>query len=245
MTTVQLRSGLIVLIQQNLLLFREDPVTQATTYEANADAAYNILRNGKILEMIGDRYGAAERELVHTLLLFGHIQISDLTEHFEAKIGQNGGSGKTNGVPNGEATVNGVRQGQHGASTGHIESAAHVNSLLNRLIQDGLVEVVHKWTFQSLEDIQDEVEMELAKKCPLEERKGKKKAEYTKLFISRLEEILDEGQSLKRKLDQNSSASSKRRRLLDRAKSNGWVTVQQDPWLDVSGFPCSDWRSTY
>ncbi|KAK2683572.1 RNA polymerase III Rpc82, C -terminal [Fusarium oxysporum f. sp. vasinfectum] len=82
LTPRYLRNGIAVLIQQNLLYHHTDANTDITYYQADADACYNLVRSGKILNVIENQYGIAERELAQTLMQLGHARIADLSQAF-------------------------------------------------------------------------------------------------------------------------------------------------------------------
>ena len=72
----------MVLIQQHLVLhytFLEDGLAY---YEADWEAAYDLIRSGKIVTLAEMRFGQTSGELVSNLLLQGHTRIGDLVEAY-------------------------------------------------------------------------------------------------------------------------------------------------------------------
>ena len=153
LTKRQLKHGLSILIQQHLVYFTESSKT--TFYEANKEAAYGLIRSGKILEVVASRHGNIARDLVHNLFLMGHAKISDLLDAYEG--GNHHATGDLD-ASNGTA-VNGV----NGDTNGHTPTAARLRSTLITLLLAGLIMPVHKEMFRSSEDIRNEIESRLLK----------------------------------------------------------------------------------
>src|SRR6266566_8001965 len=86
LTPRQIRNGLAVLIQYNLLYFYVDDFAGTTTYEANPHAAYGLLRSGKLLEMAESLFGPAVKDVLQNLLVLGQTRISDLNTAYRTKI---------------------------------------------------------------------------------------------------------------------------------------------------------------
>ncbi|KAK9440503.1 DNA-directed RNA polymerase III subunit rpc3 [Metarhizium brunneum] len=191
-----LRNGLGVLIQQNLLYHYTDPDTGGTSYEANSDACYNLVRSGKILEVINSQYGTAERDLVQTLMQLGYARVADLTHAFTSR------APKTNGHTN----------GSHESSSGLIESKNHLNSALSRLIQAEILETVRPDSFRNPAEVYREIEADVTKTAP-GEKASKNKIEQHMQIVERFKTFRDQNKALKRQLDQTSGPSTKRRRL--------------------------------
>ncbi|PHH92883.1 hypothetical protein CDD83_4026 [Cordyceps sp. RAO-2017] len=191
-----LRNGLGVLIQQNLLFYHTDPDTKVTSYEANSDACYNLVRSGRILEVIESQYGTAERDLVQTLLLLGYARVADLTHAFGSR------APRTNGHSN----------GAFGSGSGKIESEDHLHLVLTRLIQDEIVETVRPDSFRNPADVYREIEAEITKTAP-GERASKNKIEQHMQIVERFKAFRDQSSALKRQLDQTHGPGLKRRKL--------------------------------
>ncbi|OAA51485.1 DNA-directed RNA polymerase III subunit rpc3 [Metarhizium rileyi] len=191
-----LRNGLGVLIQQNLIYHYTDPDTRSTSYEANPDACYNLVRAGKILEVINIQYGLAERDLVQTLMQLGYARVADLAHAFSAR------APKTNGHTN----------GSHESLSGLIESKDHLNSVLSRLIQAEILETVRPDSFRNPAEVYREIEADVTKTAP-GEKASKNKIEQHMQIVERFKTFRDQGKVLKRQLDQISGPSTKRRRL--------------------------------
>lgn len=158
-----MRHGLVVLIQQNLLFHNTEQESGSTYYEANEDSAYFLLRSGRILETVEERYGVDARDVVQNLLLLGHTKVADLAEAYESK------NKTTNGHTNGANGVNGATVDGHGsngssnATNGHHDDqnpAINLDGILARLLDDGFVEPVVESMFRSPKDAYNQAEKE-------------------------------------------------------------------------------------
>ncbi|KAL2017782.1 hypothetical protein VTK56DRAFT_1645 [Thermocarpiscus australiensis] len=236
LTPRQLRHGLAVLLQQNLLFYHLDPDAEFAFYEANADHAYNLIRIGKILEMIDTSFGAPAKDVMQSLLLSGQTRVSDLVAAYQDKIDQASKDavffrenddleGETNGV-NGDA--------QSAKKSGLVvKSTAHLNSIICRLVEAELVDVVHPKTFESHQDILKMVEKEVMDKYFPSGVKGTKaKVELQEKIAEGLRKVRGESKSLKRKLEQNGTAAKRRKLFSGLGMSNGVSEEEADPVLD-------------
>ncbi|KAK3303993.1 RNA polymerase III subunit RPC82-domain-containing protein [Chaetomium strumarium] len=237
MTPRQLRHGLAVLQQHNLLFYHLDPGAEFASYEANGEHAYNLVRIGKILDMIDSSFGAPAKDVIQNLLLSGQTRIADLVAAYQEKIEQAnrttalmGGNGEVESEPNG---VNGdSRPAKKGGPL--VKSTAHLNSIICRLVEAELIDVVHAKTFESPTDILKVVEKEVMDRYfPTGVKGNKAKVELQQRIAEGLRKVRGESKSLKRKLEQNGSAA-KRRKLLAglSGMTNGVHDEDMDPALD-------------
>ncbi|KFA61126.1 hypothetical protein S40285_02192 [Stachybotrys chlorohalonatus IBT 40285] len=180
----QIRHALGVLVQQNLLFHRTDPDSRITSYEANTNACYNLLRFGRILEVVESQYGSLERELVQTLMGLGHAKVHDLSQAFESR----------------NTDTSGGLNGTHDASSGRIESEAQLSLVLARLIQAEIVETVRPDSFRNPSDVLHEIERDVMATGP-GEKSTKNKAEHQRQIMERYRQFCDQKTILKRQLD--------------------------------------------
>ncbi|EHK98861.1 putative DNA-directed RNA polymerase III subunit RPC-3 [Glarea lozoyensis 74030] len=259
LTPKQLRHGLVVLVQQNLIYHHTDSVTGVTHYEANYNAAYALLRSGKIMSFVETRHGVLAREIVHNLLLLGHTKISDLLDAYEAQkkeqfrlaqlareeaqrqqeeeqeeAAQSDENGDLNGVT--EIRSDTQIPDPISASSGQIHTA------LARLFNAGLIERVVDSMFRSPADIQDELEKELARESSGGVRTAKQKIEIANRLKHKIRDLRREGTEWRphpRKRPFNGdhangvNGASKRRRLSSGA-ANGESNYEDDgSYLDA------------
>lgn len=192
----QLRHGLIVLIQQNLIYYVEEG-PQATYYEANRSAAYGLIRSGKILDIVDSRYGSVARDMVLNLFLLGHAKVGALIDLCQL---------------NRSPTVNGDSSA-HVASHTQRQTPAQLDSILCDLLEAGLLEPVTDLTFRSPDDTFNEVEQKLLK---TEFTGGTKGTKQKELLKTRIREELATLRSEKQKWKSNSN-----KRKLEGAHVNG------------------------
>jgi DNA-directed RNA polymerase III subunit RPC3 len=219
------------LIQQNLLYFHTDSDTRTTTYEANPGPAYDLVRTGKILEMIETSYGAAVKDVMQSLFILGQTRIEDLKAAYEDRMRKQDEATKLN-----EDEV--MFESDEVATAASkpalpVPSIKKLNTILCRLVETGLVEVVHVQTFVSPEDIISDVsDRVLRNKFPGGVKGAKGKLEFDEAVATELRKIRRESTTLKRKLEESGSAA-KRRKLLNGAGINVENEHEGDPVLDV------------
>jgi len=218
--------GLAVLIQQNLVYHDSDQEEADTQYEANADAAYNLVKSGKVLEIVEDRYGATATVLMEQLLLLGHAKVSDIIENVELdhKPHANG-----NGALNGNANGN----------SAHAHSAGQLNATLIHLLEDELIQPVSRNMFKSPTDTYNAIERELLRDIYGGATRGTKQKDELKSKIrDRLQELRVQvpnwrplGYNQPSKNTHLNGSAPKRRRL----SQNGVATngADEGPKLDV------------
>lgn len=232
LTTRQLRHGLVVLVQNNLLYWKVE--SGHAIYAPNVDAAYNIVRIGKILDMIGAVYGEEEKEVTQNLLSMGHAKVEDLRDAYQAKFKQaarlattvNGDADHDDEDESGEAKKD--------SKTGlYVKSLEQLDDVLCRLIQAELVVTVTESSFRSLDDKYKALEDEIIKTFFAGGVRGTKgKEDYASRRAKRLREVRDEPLSLKGTL-QSKISVSKRRKLSGWSYTNGGGASESDLIIDV------------
>ncbi|KAK3320711.1 RNA polymerase III subunit RPC82-domain-containing protein [Cercophora scortea] len=240
MSARQLRHGLAVLHQHNLLFYQVDSYNGVATYEANAEHAYNLIRAGKILEMIDTSFGAPAKDVMQSLLLSGQTRIGDLVAAYQDKIDHVNKAAKAVkdetsewDEPNG-TTDETVAEKRPDLA---VKSTNQLNAVICRLVEAELIDVVHSKTFQTSFDIYKAVEKEVMDThFPGGPRGGKAKVELQQKVAEGLRKVRDESKSLKRKLDQNGTQAKRRKLLFSGGPSNGvkdeHEEADSDPVLD-------------
>lgn len=230
----QVRHGLAVLVQQNTIFHLTDPDTSVAYYDVNPEALYNLVRTGKILEMVHDKYGDTAKSLVQDVLLLGHIKISDLVNTFKDRRKR----GKpANGIVKDEEDeddddddvfglgsnsnhINGNDGGGlNGLENDDEAGATHQAYLfLARLLAAGILEPVSAMMFQSPTDLKTAIEQEVLKvSFPTGIRGIKQKKELEVAVAERAKEFQQGRTTIKRRLEVefDHEASVKRRKLLN------------------------------
>jgi DNA-directed RNA polymerase III subunit RPC3 len=144
------------LVQQNLVYHHKDRETGITYYEAKQDAAYFLLRSGKIMDITETRFGVVARDIVQNLLLLGHTKIADLVEAYnsrwnaqEIRVNGHGSCPPTKVLHNG---ANGISDGA---------KLNNLDEVLCQLLEAELIEPVVESMFLSPSDAYQKVEREI------------------------------------------------------------------------------------
>lgn len=216
-----------MLIQQNLIYHNTELDTGVTYYEANEDAAYFLLRSGRILQIIEIRYGTDAKDVVQNLLLLGHAKVGDLVDAYQFKTKLT--NGQTNGMTNG---VNGTEG----------RDKFNLDGILKRLLDEGFVEPLVKSMFKSPADTYLEAEKDITRSAGAAATAGASKAGKTadllKHDVERTVETARRQRSWKegnlKRYDKNIvPASEKRRKLANgRAAAAGPGEFETDVILD-------------
>lgn len=235
LTPRQLRHGLVVLLQNNLLYFQVE--SGHAIYTANARAAYDLVRTGKVLDMMGSLYGEPEKQVVQNLLSMGYAKVENLREAYTAKLKQAERlAAATNGATNGHFDHEEAENGDDliDKRTGlAVRSLEHLDEILCRLIQVDLVTSVAENSFRSWEDTKKAVEEEITKNFFSGGVRGTKgKEEYNSKLSKRLREVRDEPLGLKRKL-QAKLQMNKRRKVSEWNSVNTGFDDDSDLIIDV------------
>ncbi|KAK4997788.1 hypothetical protein LTR28_013873 [Elasticomyces elasticus] len=130
----QVKSGLVVLIQQYLALYytHED---RPTAYEVDWRNAYALVRSGKITELVEERFGEGAGQVMSHLFLLGHARIGDLADAYRL-------TSKRSGVTKPDT----------------IESVGQLHHVLKRLLDSGMISRVRKLDYKPEADVQREAE---------------------------------------------------------------------------------------
>ncbi|KAI1803119.1 RNA polymerase III subunit RPC82-domain-containing protein [Daldinia bambusicola] len=227
----QVRHGIAVLIQLNLIFHFTDQDLGITYYDANPHAAYNLVRTGKILDMVREKYGSNAYALVNEVLIQGHTKISDLIAAFKKTNiahdqGANGISQNGHHHVNGNGVSNGTIDIKVGDEDANLEDQAYDS--LAQLIAAGILEPLTLAMYQSPQDLRSTIEQDfLANHYPTGIRGSKQTAEFDKYVRDKLREFHLENTKLKNDLEfeLENGASSKRRKLTNGNTTN---TVAND-----------------
>lgn len=176
--------------------------------------------------------GPGARDVMQNILLVGQTKISDLREAYKEKIHHHTRAGKQseNLIDKEDEDVNSVAK----KSVVPVESLARLNSVLCRLAEAELIDVVTPRSFQTAGDIYREVKQDVINDhFPGGPRGAKQKDELQEKLAKALKLIEGEPKSLKRKLEQNGHGAAKRRKIiLNGDVANGDHLSDADPTLD-------------
>ncbi|KAI1820880.1 RNA polymerase III subunit RPC82 [Xylaria intraflava] len=245
----QIRHGLALIIQHNLVFYQTDHETGTTTYEANPQASYHLVRFGKILDTIEVKYGTMAKNLVNDLLMLGYVEIAELVRYHRLKHGRkkaatnerqpNGrGHDDDRDLENGDLDesfndgeydlpfVNGNGAGHGAVDDARPIQADEIYETLAQLIAAGVVETVSPTMFQSPQDLKASVEQECTKEFPNGIRGAKVTADFDTMVRSQIKAIGAERAGTKRKLQESAlyePSNIKRRKLANGGMSDGFA----------------------
>ncbi|KAL7624771.1 RNA polymerase III subunit C82 [Parahypoxylon ruwenzoriense] len=224
----QVRHGIAVLVQLNLVFHHTDQDSGITHYEANPHAAYNLVRTGKILDMIRSKYGYYAHTLVHEVLLQGNMRISELVETLKDKENAqqeapNGTSHNDHNYVNGNSITNGTNMLEMG--DGDINLGDEAYNILAQLLAAGILEPLLPTMYQSAQDLRSAIEQEIMTDYPTGLRGSRQKDEFDKRVREQLGMVQGENTRLKRELEGYFmfELSSKRRKITNGIMPNAFA----------------------
>lgn len=142
LTPRQLKHSLSVLIQENLVLWYTSHEDESTSYEANQDRCYLLIRSGKYLAEVEDRFEQPALGLVSHLIANGHTSVGALIQPHRS----------LDDVPAPKKLLRNGFKSQH-ADTRHAKDGRSVDSLqsaLCDLLSTGLLQLAHESDFRPL-----------------------------------------------------------------------------------------------
>lgn len=152
------------MIQQHLVFHYTSFDDGVTYYQANQQAAYYLVRSGKILELIADRLGEYTAEVMSAILYLGHAQVSDLETMPELVQSV---------VSNGTEEADGA-DGENGADGEPGTDTKQLHAALKSLAAHGYIHRVRDAHFQSYTDTTLDAERVVQSRPDIKALKGKK-----------------------------------------------------------------------
>jgi DNA-directed RNA polymerase III subunit RPC3 len=234
----------VVLIQQHLALHYTSEIDGITYYEANWQHAYDLVRSGKIIKFVEDRFGEKAGGIISNLLLLGHTKVSDLSDAYgvtnkkansDAELKYDGDA-----LTNEDGLANGVDEAHDVSKTeSHIDSRGQLYSILHQLLHSGWIVPVQELHFWPSAEHHNEAEVFVISthfegKVP----KGPKKVpDFARLLKERKRKNRDEsleipqmnGIASSKRYGSSAVQPSKRVKLSDAGSDH----LQNDVWLDV------------
>ncbi|RAL07305.1 putative DNA directed RNA polymerase III subunit Rpc82 [Aspergillus homomorphus CBS 101889] len=176
------------MIQHHLIYHYTSYDEGVTYYEPNPQAAYYLVRSGKILEFIQERLGSYAATVMSTIMFLGHAQISHLETLPELRPGQSRVNG-INGDSPGEESNGTANEHEVGDPGGQ---SALLHPTLKALASHGYLIRVRDAQFQSYADNALDAERAIKSRPDVKQMKGKR-LEETVLdgTLSMLREKLD------------------------------------------------------
>ncbi|EGD92636.1 DNA-directed RNA polymerase III subunit Rpc3 [Trichophyton tonsurans CBS 112818] len=183
----QIKHGLAVLIQQQLIFHYTGFEDGVSYYQANWRAAYLLVRSGSILQLTRERLGDYAAKVVSTILSLGHVKISHLESLPELQPAPlRNGAQEPNGVNGDHSLENGdeetMENGMEGSVNGDAgafdntngEGNPRLGSTLRELAAYGYIMRVKDVHFQSPSDLRESARRAVKASGETEGLKGKK-----------------------------------------------------------------------
>ncbi|CAK40457.1 hypothetical protein CBS63078_8708 [Aspergillus niger] len=165
----QLRHGLSAMIQHHLVYHYTSYDDGVTYYEPNLQAAYYLVRSGKILEFIEERLGKYAATLMETIMFLGHAQVGYLETLPELQPAPP----KANGVKQ-EAEGGESEEQMNGDDVHTSDQPALLHPTLKALASHGYIFRVRDAQFQSYADNALDAERAIKSRPDVKQLKGKK-----------------------------------------------------------------------
>ncbi|RDH32595.1 DNA-directed RNA polymerase III subunit rpc3 [Aspergillus welwitschiae] len=165
----QLRHGLSAMIQHHLVYHYTSYDDGVTYYEPNLQAAYYLVRSGKILEFIEERLGKYAATLMETIMFLGHAQVGYLKTLPELQPAPP----KANGVKQ-EAKGGESEEQMNGDDVHTSDQPALLHPTLKALASHGYIFRVRDAQFQSYADNALDAERAIKSRPDVKQLKGKK-----------------------------------------------------------------------
>ncbi|KAI9880487.1 MAG: RNA polymerase III subunit C82 [Pleopsidium flavum] len=156
----QLKHALAVLIQQHLVYHHKPPEGDTTYYEADWKSAYALVRPGKIIKLVEERFGNIAGGVVSNLLLLGHARVDDLATVYKLHAGRgNNAVGDDTRYVNGEGLPNGVgKVKMNGKARASGITLGELHATIHNLLHAGFLMQVQVAHFRSVADNRNEAE---------------------------------------------------------------------------------------
>lgn len=225
-------------------------------YEAHWPSAYALVRSGKLVKIVEDRFGDLAGDLISNLLLLGHARVGDLAKAYNAVQAD----GIVGSVSEGQTFAEGGLA--NGLGTNHTSAGTKkrgpnledLHTMLSALLRTGFVIPVHESQFRSAADNRTEAERELKRNNDSFQGtlKGEKKMEYDQAIDHKLDQWRDglgvqtkdtSGRGRKRRLDDDRNGGDKKRiRMSNGLAANGMnghagnFPIADEFYLDVCWF---------
>ncbi len=164
-----------VLIQQHLVLWFTSPDDNGTIYESNLTTAYALVRSGKYIKVVEDRYGEVAGGVISNLLLLGHVRVGDLGQAYLPSKGSKDPVKGAFAVSSLSLPLGSVKRQADSLDVNNASTVESLHHALYDLLRAGLVSAVNESHFRSAADNRSEAEKEV----PFQDRLvGKLKKEH-------------------------------------------------------------------
>ncbi|KAL8892127.1 MAG: hypothetical protein Q9215_000884 [Flavoplaca cf. flavocitrina] len=247
-STIEIKHSLSILIQQHLVSWYDPDNLGQAFYEANLENSYALVRSGKYIKLLKDRFGDTASGLMSDIIVLGHVRIGDLTRTYFPSVDEREPLSEiiaSNRPPqSGDKPI--VRPDDDAEKDVHTIDELH--SAIGDLLGAGLLCLIHASYFRSAADNLAEAEHAVPRDGSI---KSKKQQEATweldmqqKLedwkygSKSEIQGLTQSLQRTKRTLDGNQDGLPPKKRKIahSRSESSHQNTTDREPvssgWLD-------------
>lgn len=228
------------------------PEGDTTYYEADWKSAYALVRSGKIIKLVEERYGNIAGGVVSNLLLLGHARVDDLAAVYKLDTARvNKALANDPRYVNGEGLPNGVRKVKTNSKTKASGlTLGELHTTIHTLFHAGILTQVQVAHFRSVADNRNEAERIIQRQAEFSStpRGTKQKVAYEAAVQEQLQEwqrgekagmeaVDGVSWSRKRPMGNFAPSSSDKRARLDNgfARSQDGYTGDDNIMLDVCG----------
>ena len=178
-----MKAGIAALIQLRLVYHHTTP-DGLSTYQANTQNAYNLVRSGKLVELAGRKFGSPADKIIEYLAISGYATASDL----ESGFSHNGARGLKENL---SRQTNGYLEGE-GANHGNSKDTSKFRESLRNLVANNFIIAVRDAQFQSPFDARQDTERHLhAQGSPPSSKAKKSQLDIDEKVNIELEKRLD------------------------------------------------------
>lgn len=146
-----MRHGLAVLIQYHLVFHSAAENDDHSFYDVDWNGAYNIMRAGRIINIVEERFGQGAGQAVSNLLQFGHARVGDLEDAYKFD------SKNSAAIDTAAEHFNG--EDIHRPQIKKIASKAQLHTILYQLLKSGFIARVQRRTYLTPADASNEAEV--------------------------------------------------------------------------------------
>ena len=227
-----------MLVQQHLICHITPDADSSTFYEVDPQGAYNLMRAGKAVALVEERFGTGAGQIVSNLLQLGHARVGDLEDAYKFTSKDHPAVDTAAEHINGEGLPNGIERGRMTTKPQDkkITSKADLHQTLHRLLENGFITRVHKRTFYTPADKEAEAESEvMMAEFPDGKTTGPKaKERFDRSVNDRKRKWREEEDELSNDVYVNKGGSQAQKRMRMNGTSNGRTLGEDGPTLQVS-----------
>lgn len=127
------------------------------TYEVDSEGAYALLRHGRLVDIVENRYGCGYARIIQDLLFYGHTRVCDLEKNYDYSGKKAGWSPGDEGDLMNAADVSQATPSSHGGED-DIHTPEELHSAIQSLMHAGFIIRVTPNSYRSATDRHNDVD---------------------------------------------------------------------------------------